>query len=86
MDRADAHQRCRVKRAVWRELDTAAMVKSKLFVDRRESTLNEAGDFLYRTKARSPATIFSAKSASFCWEGDKGAQQTMKSRCSSRSD
>ncbi|MEW5919047.1 MAG: ornithine cyclodeaminase family protein [Gemmatimonadota bacterium] len=29
-----------------RELDTAAVVKSKLFVDRRESTLNEAGDFL----------------------------------------
>ncbi len=30
-----------------RELDTAAMVKSRLFVDRRESTLNEAGDFLF---------------------------------------
>src|ERR1017187_9093495 len=29
-----------------RELDTAAVVRSKLFVDRRESTLNEAGDFL----------------------------------------
>jgi ornithine cyclodeaminase len=29
-----------------RELDTAAMVRSRLFVDRRESTLNEAGDFL----------------------------------------
>jgi ornithine cyclodeaminase/alanine dehydrogenase-like protein (mu-crystallin family) len=29
-----------------RELDTAAMAKSRLFVDRRESTLNEAGDFL----------------------------------------
>ncbi len=29
-----------------RELDTAAVVKSSLFVDRRESTLNEAGDFL----------------------------------------
>ena len=29
-----------------RELDTAAVVKSKLFVDRKESTLNEAGDFL----------------------------------------
>ncbi len=29
-----------------RELDTAAVVKSKLFVDRRESTLSEAGDFL----------------------------------------
>ena len=30
-----------------RELDTATVVKSKLFVDRRESTLNEAGDFLF---------------------------------------
>lgn len=29
-----------------REVDTAAMVKSRLFVDRRESVLNEAGDFL----------------------------------------
>jgi len=29
-----------------RELDTAAVAKSRLFVDRRESTLNEAGDFL----------------------------------------
>jgi ornithine cyclodeaminase/alanine dehydrogenase-like protein (mu-crystallin family) len=33
-----------------RELDTAAVVKSKLFVDRRESTLNEAGDFLFPQK------------------------------------
>ena len=30
-----------------RELDTSAVVKSRLFVDRRESTLNEAGDFLF---------------------------------------
>ncbi len=29
-----------------RELDTAAMVRSRLFVDRRESALSEAGDFL----------------------------------------
>lgn len=29
-----------------RELDTPAVVRAKLFVDRRESTLNEAGDFL----------------------------------------
>ena len=29
-----------------RELDTAAVVRAKLFIDRRESTLNEAGDFL----------------------------------------
>jgi len=33
-----------------RELDTAAVVKSKLFVDRKESTLNEAGDFLFPKK------------------------------------
>ncbi len=32
--------------AATRELDTAAVAKSRLFVDRRESTLNEAGDFL----------------------------------------
>ncbi len=29
-----------------RELDTAAMLKSRLFVDRRESALHEAGDFI----------------------------------------
>jgi ornithine cyclodeaminase len=33
-----------------RELDTAAVAKSRLFVDRRESTLNEAGDFLFPKK------------------------------------
>jgi ornithine cyclodeaminase len=33
-----------------RELDTAAVVQSRLFVDRRESTLNEAGDFLFPKK------------------------------------
>jgi len=33
-----------------RELDTDAVVKSKLFVDRKESTLNEAGDFLLPKK------------------------------------
>jgi ornithine cyclodeaminase len=33
-----------------RELDTAAVVNSNLFVDRRESTLNEAGDFLFPKK------------------------------------
>ena len=36
--------------AFTRELDTAAMVKSRLFVDRRESTVNEAGDFLIPKK------------------------------------
>jgi ornithine cyclodeaminase/alanine dehydrogenase-like protein (mu-crystallin family) len=30
-----------------RELDTQTMVESALFVDRRESTVNEAGDFLF---------------------------------------
>ncbi len=29
-----------------RELDTAAVVKARLFVDRTESTVNEAGDFI----------------------------------------
>jgi len=33
-----------------REVDTAAMVRSSLFVDRRESTLNEAGDLLIPMK------------------------------------
>jgi ornithine cyclodeaminase/alanine dehydrogenase-like protein (mu-crystallin family) len=33
-----------------RELDTPAVVRSRLFVDRRESTLNEAGDFLIPKK------------------------------------
>ncbi|MGH7598268.1 MAG: ornithine cyclodeaminase family protein [bacterium] len=33
-----------------RELDTAAMLKSRLFVDRRESALNEAGDFIIAKK------------------------------------
>jgi alanine dehydrogenase len=33
-----------------RELDTEAVFKSRLFVDRRESTVNEAGDFLIPKK------------------------------------
>jgi ornithine cyclodeaminase len=33
-----------------RELDTAAVLRSRLYVDRRESTLNEAGDFLIPKK------------------------------------
>jgi ornithine cyclodeaminase len=32
--------------AAARELDTQAVVQSRMFVDRRESTMNEAGDFL----------------------------------------
>jgi len=32
---------------VTRELDTAAVVRASLFVDRRESALNEAGDLLF---------------------------------------
>lgn len=33
-----------------RELDTAAVVKARLFVDSRESALNESGDFLFPRK------------------------------------
>jgi ornithine cyclodeaminase/alanine dehydrogenase-like protein (mu-crystallin family) len=33
-----------------RELDTAAVVRGRLYVDRRESALNEAGDFLIPKK------------------------------------
>lgn len=33
-----------------RELDTEAVLKARLFVDRRESTVNEAGDFLMPKK------------------------------------
>jgi len=33
-----------------RELDTDTVVKSRLFADRRESVLNEAGDFLFPKK------------------------------------
>jgi ornithine cyclodeaminase len=33
-----------------RELDTNAVARSRLFVDRRESTVNEAGDFLFPKK------------------------------------
>jgi ornithine cyclodeaminase/alanine dehydrogenase-like protein (mu-crystallin family) len=33
-----------------RELDSAAVARSRLFVDRRESTLNEGGDFLLAVK------------------------------------
>lgn len=36
--------------AFTRELDTAAIVKSRLYIDRRESTVNEAGDFLFPQK------------------------------------
>jgi len=33
-----------------RELDTAAMVKARVYVDRRDSMLNEAGDYLFAHK------------------------------------
>ncbi len=36
--------------AFTRELDTAAVAMARMFVDRRESTLNEAGDFLFPKK------------------------------------
>ena len=32
--------------ASWRELDTVAVKRARLYVDRRESTRNEAGDFI----------------------------------------
>ncbi len=35
-----------------RELDTETMAAAALFVDRRESTVNEAGDFLFATQER----------------------------------
>ncbi|MBY0492435.1 MAG: ornithine cyclodeaminase family protein [Gemmatimonadaceae bacterium] len=35
-----------------RELDTAAVVVSRLFVDRKESTIHEAGDYLFPLKER----------------------------------
>jgi ornithine cyclodeaminase len=31
-------------------LDTGAVVKSRLYIDRRESTVNEAGDYLFPQK------------------------------------
>ena len=34
-----------------REIDTATMAKAELFVDRRESTLNESGDYLFAMRA-----------------------------------
>ena len=40
-----------------RELDTDAVVKSRLFVDRRESTVNEAGDFLIPKKEGAIETV-----------------------------
>ena len=36
--------------AFTRELDTAAVANSRLYVDRRESTLNESGDFIIAKK------------------------------------
>jgi ornithine cyclodeaminase len=36
--------------AATRELDTPAVARSRLIVDRRESTLNESGDFLFAKK------------------------------------
>ena len=39
-------QRRRLEHPTTRELDTETVAASSLFVDRRESTLNEAGDYL----------------------------------------
>ena len=48
-----------------RELDTATMAAAALFVDRRESTVNEAGDYLSRARrARSGPSTSAARSAS----------------------
>ena len=49
-----------------RELDTATMAAAALFVDRRESTLNEAGDYLLRdARGRDrPRAASAARSAS----------------------
>ena len=33
-------------RPTWRELDGAAVARAQLFVDRRESAMNESGDIL----------------------------------------
>ena len=38
---------CGAPRPTTRELDTLTMADAALFVDRRESTVNEAGDFLF---------------------------------------
>jgi ornithine cyclodeaminase len=37
--------------ATTREIDTATMANAELYVDRRESTLNEAGDYLFAMRA-----------------------------------
>ncbi len=37
--------------ATTREIDTAIMANAELYVDRRESTLNEAGDYLFAMRA-----------------------------------
>jgi ornithine cyclodeaminase len=42
-----------------RELDTAAVARARLFVDRRESAVNEAGDFLFPKNEGRSATITS---------------------------
>ena len=48
-----------------RELDTETMRDAALFVDRRESTVNEAGDFLSRSaRARSAPSTSAPRSAS----------------------
>ena len=48
-----------------RELDTAVIAKARLFVDRRESALKEAGDFLIpKQEAQSRPRTFRERSAS----------------------
>ena len=45
-----------------REVDTATMTASTLFVDRREATLNESGDYLFAAKEGASARITSVPS------------------------
>ena len=73
--------------AAARELDTAAVARSRFFVDRRESALAEAGDFLL---ARTEGAVGDAHIAGELGEVLVGAvrgppRPRARSRCSSRS-
>jgi ornithine cyclodeaminase len=57
-----------------REVDTATMAAASLFVDRRESTLNEAGDYLFAMRALLGRSIFGPKSAN-CSSGPAQGEQ-----------
>jgi ornithine cyclodeaminase len=51
-----------------RELDTSAVLKSKLYTDSYESILNEAGDFLIPKKKERSLTTISRRLGEKCWE------------------